>query len=195
MQKHSIVPTSYGGFTPIAAVTERVKSLLKEGEVKDSPVKLVLPDICGKMATASGKPVSDTQILELWLKQKGFGIVTYVHWSIMDRPRVADNCARTSTKVERVKEYVAAFGLPALSAEDVQAIDEAGAKLHHRRFVRRLWRLLTLELLFTIVFSCRTLASWRAKIDRRNCMITGEEVCWTEANVFNPACCSRHCPG
>ncbi len=42
---------------------------------------------------------------------------------------------RTSSKEERVKEYVATQTLPDLTPEEVNAITEAGSKVHHRAFV------------------------------------------------------------
>ena len=42
---------------------------------------------------------------------------------------------RTSSKVERVKEYLAAETLPDLTPEEIKAIEEEGSKLHHRVFV------------------------------------------------------------
>lgn len=42
---------------------------------------------------------------------------------------------RTSSKAERVKEYIAAETLPDLTPEEVKAIEEEGSKVHHRVFV------------------------------------------------------------
>ena len=45
---------------------------------------------------------------------------------------------RTSSKAERVREYVATQELPDLTAEEVEEINVAGSKVHHRAFVRAL---------------------------------------------------------
>lgn len=42
---------------------------------------------------------------------------------------------RTTSKESRVKEYLATETLPDLTVEEVQAIDDAGSKVHHRAFV------------------------------------------------------------
>jgi diketogulonate reductase-like aldo/keto reductase len=43
---------------------------------------------------------------------------------------------RTSSKADRIKEYLATADVPDLTAEEMQAIDDAGAKLHKRVFAR-----------------------------------------------------------
>lgn len=47
----------------------------------------------------------------------------------------SDALFRTSSKLERIKEYIAVETLPDLTAEEVKAIDEEGSKTHHRVFV------------------------------------------------------------
>lgn len=42
---------------------------------------------------------------------------------------------RTTKQEERLKGYLAAAEAPDLTPEEVRAIDEAGAKEHHRHFV------------------------------------------------------------
>ena len=42
---------------------------------------------------------------------------------------------RTSFKESRLKEYLDALNVPALTSEEEQAIDEAGSEVHYRRFV------------------------------------------------------------
>ena len=42
---------------------------------------------------------------------------------------------RTSYKESRLKEYLDALNVPALTPEEEQAIDEAGSKVHYRKFV------------------------------------------------------------
>lgn len=48
----------------------------------------------------------------------------------------------TTSKEERIKEYLATETLPALTTDEVKTIDETGSKVHHRAFVRRGSRLL-----------------------------------------------------
>jgi hypothetical protein len=44
-------------------------------------------------------------------------------------------CHSTSTKLQRIEEYLASDKLPELSDADVAAIDEAGSQETHRHFV------------------------------------------------------------
>lgn len=46
---------------------------------------------------------------------------------------------RTSSKQERLQEYLAAASVPDLTAEEIQAIEEAGSKLHKRVFMRQVF--------------------------------------------------------
>lgn len=46
---------------------------------------------------------------------------------------------RTSSKEARIKEYLEAFQVPDLTAQEIQAIDDAGAKLHKRIFMRHVF--------------------------------------------------------
>jgi len=41
----------------------------------------------------------------------------------------------TSTKEERIKEYLDTVNVPPLTAEEIQVIDETGSKFHKRIFV------------------------------------------------------------
>ena len=43
---------------------------------------------------------------------------------------------RTSTKVERIQDYLAVADAPELTSEDIKAIDEAGSQETRRHFVR-----------------------------------------------------------
>lgn len=43
---------------------------------------------------------------------------------------------RTSTKESRLVEYLNTFDAPELTDAEIALIDEAGAKEHHRQFVR-----------------------------------------------------------
>ncbi|KAI0957724.1 hypothetical protein AcW1_006024 [Taiwanofungus camphoratus] len=103
MKKKNIVPTSYGGLTPIV-------------RFKGGPVDPVLASIASRVGTTAGQSVSEGQVLQLWLRAKGIPAIT------------------TSSKEERIKEYLATETLPGLTPAEVQAIDEAGSKAHHRVF-------------------------------------------------------------
>ncbi|KAG6859904.1 hypothetical protein C0995_002220 [Termitomyces sp. Mi166 len=61
-------------------------------------------------AAAKRLGVDPAQVLLLWAKAKGIGIVT------------------TSMNKERLKDYIAIGDLPPLTEEEIEAIDEAGAK-------------------------------------------------------------------
>ncbi|KAH9901376.1 Aldo/keto reductase [Cubamyces lactineus] len=83
---------------------------------KGGPVDPLLASIRGRLEKETGKNVSEGQVLGLWLRSQGIPEIT------------------TSSKEERVKEYVATQELPDLTAEEVEAIKEAGSKVHHRAF-------------------------------------------------------------
>ncbi|KAI0726648.1 Aldo/keto reductase [Fomitopsis betulina] len=84
---------------------------------KGGPVDPVLKSAAIRLSKESGKTVSEGQVLQLWLRSKGIPAIT------------------TSSKLERIKEYIAVETLPDLTAEEVKAIDEEGSKTHHRVFV------------------------------------------------------------
>jgi hypothetical protein len=46
------------------------------------------------------------------------------------------NASRTTTKVSRLAEYLETLDAPRLTDDEIALIDEAGAKEHHRWFVR-----------------------------------------------------------
>ncbi|KZT52046.1 Aldo/keto reductase [Calocera cornea HHB12733] len=80
----------------------------------DGPVTPVLQEIAKKIGGTEG------QVLLKWQEQKGIVDVT------------------TTTKDERLKEYLGAYFLRKLSDVDMKAIDDAGAKLHFRRYARHM---------------------------------------------------------
>ncbi|KAI0664817.1 Aldo/keto reductase [Cubamyces menziesii] len=83
---------------------------------KGGPVDPVLASIRGRLEKDTGKNVSEGQVLGLWLRTQGIPEIT------------------TSSKAERVREYVATQQLPDLTAEEVEEINVAGSKVHHRAF-------------------------------------------------------------
>ncbi|KAI0670395.1 Aldo/keto reductase [Trametes maxima] len=85
---------------------------------KGGPVDPVLSSIRERLEKDSGKKVTEGQVLGLWLRALGVVEIT------------------TSSKAERVREYVATQSLPELKPEEVEAINEAGSKVHHRVFMK-----------------------------------------------------------
>ncbi|EJT96810.1 Aldo/keto reductase [Dacryopinax primogenitus] len=88
-------------------LTESYGGLTPLTKKTDGPVNSVLKELAAKIGG------TETQVLMKWLEQKGVVAVT------------------TTSKEERLKEYVDVYSLPDLSEADVKAIDEAGAKLHY----------------------------------------------------------------
>ncbi|KAI0831295.1 Aldo/keto reductase [Trametes gibbosa] len=103
-------------------VTESYGGLTPIVRHKGGPVDPVLSTIRARLEKDTGKTVSEGQVLGLWLRAQGVVEVT------------------TSSKEERVKEYVSTQDLPELTAEEVEAISEAGSTVHHRAFVRTVHR-------------------------------------------------------
>ncbi|KAF7363603.1 Aldo-ket-red domain-containing protein [Mycena sanguinolenta] len=67
------------------------------------------------------RPVTPAQVLFKWILQKGAFVVT------------------TSSKEARIKEYLEVSHVPDLTAEEIQAIDNAGAKQHKRFFGKQIF--------------------------------------------------------
>lgn len=80
------------------------------------PLDALLPAIRERLEKMRGKPVTRGQVLLKWLQQKGIIVVT------------------TSSKEDRIKEYLDTANVPPLTSEEIQAIDESGSKLHKRIF-------------------------------------------------------------
>jgi len=89
--------------------------------VPGGPVDGVLPPIVQRLGEAFGKPVTANQALFKWTSQKAAIVVT------------------TSSKEARIKEYLESSGVPDLRADEIQAIDDAGAKLHKRIFMKHVF--------------------------------------------------------
>jgi diketogulonate reductase-like aldo/keto reductase len=85
--------------------------------VPGSPVVPIVESIRARLEQKTGGPVSGGQVLTKWLNQKGIVVVT------------------TSSKEARLRETLQTLSLPILSPEDMDAIDEAGSKLHKRVFM------------------------------------------------------------
>lgn len=65
MRKHGILPTSYGGLTPLV-------------RVKDGPLGPVLGEIANRLSVQSEQSVTQAQVLQLWMKKKDIPYTTYV---------------------------------------------------------------------------------------------------------------------
>ncbi|KAK7020462.1 Aldo-ket-red domain-containing protein [Favolaschia claudopus] len=82
------------------------------------PVDQALLPITERLQKVSGKPVTSSQVLFKWLLHKGAIVVT------------------TSSKEARIKEYLETALVPDLTVEEIQSIDEAGAKQPQMFFKR-----------------------------------------------------------
>ncbi|CAE6456631.1 unnamed protein product [Rhizoctonia solani] len=67
-----------------------------------------LDDVIERIARRLGPKVTPAQVLMSWIRAKGVVVVT------------------TTSRKERIQEYLSTFGLPPLTKDDVDAIDEAG---------------------------------------------------------------------
>jgi len=102
--KHGIVTESYGGQT----------SIVKQ---PGGPVDPVVAKIKQRLIDTTGNPkITEGQVLLKWLEAKDMVALT------------------TSSKKERLEEYLSAPSLPPLTPEEVAAIDEAGSQSHFRRY-------------------------------------------------------------
>ncbi|KAF8557314.1 Aldo/keto reductase [Imleria badia] len=102
-EKYRIVTSSYGGLSPIV-------------RGKGGPLDPVIEQIRVRLEKTRGSPVSDGQVLNKWLHQKGVLVVT------------------TSSKVERIREYIDTEDVPELTVEEIKLIEITGGKLHRRFF-------------------------------------------------------------
>ncbi|KAH9951969.1 Aldo/keto reductase [Amylocystis lapponica] len=102
-KKHNILLASFGGLGPVT-------------RWKGGPLDPVLATIRARVEKTAGQPVTEGQVLQLWLRAKQIPAIT------------------TSTKLERIREYLATETFPGLTDEEVLAIDDAGSKAHHRAF-------------------------------------------------------------
>ncbi|KAG2050920.1 Aldo/keto reductase [Suillus hirtellus] len=101
--QYKIVTSSFGGL-----------SSLFRG--KGGPLDPVIEQIRARLEKTRGAPVSDGQVLNKWLQQKGVLVVT------------------TSSKAERIREYLDTQNVPELTSEEIALIDTIGGKLHKRYF-------------------------------------------------------------
>ncbi|KAF8590067.1 Aldo/keto reductase [Ramaria rubella] len=103
-------------------VTESYGGLAPITTNPGGPVDPVLETVQEAVQNRRGSTVTQAQVLIKWLQAKEIVIVT------------------TSFKESRLKEYLDAEHVPALTPEEVAVIDEAGAKAHYRRFMHHMDR-------------------------------------------------------
>lgn len=95
-------------------LVESFGGLMPVTRVTDGPVTPILQKLSKKYSKTDG------QIVMRWLEAKGGVAVT------------------TTTKEERLQEYLSAYDGEGLTGEEVGEIDEAGAKLHFRHFQKHM---------------------------------------------------------
>ncbi|KAI6155679.1 NADP-dependent oxidoreductase domain-containing protein [Pisolithus tinctorius] len=78
------------------------------------PVDAAIKQIRARLEKTRGAPVSDAQVLIKWLKQNGMLVVT------------------TSSKAERIREYLDTINIPDLTEEEMKLIEAKGAELHRK---------------------------------------------------------------
>ncbi|KAJ3514355.1 hypothetical protein NLJ89_g2431 [Agrocybe chaxingu] len=98
-------------------VVESYGGLTPIVRVQNGPLDPILASIRERVEKTRGAAVSTGQILTKWLLQKEIVVVT------------------TTTKVERIREFLDVENVPDLTPEEIQAIDEGGSKLHKRVFM------------------------------------------------------------
>ncbi|KJA27472.1 hypothetical protein HYPSUDRAFT_74938 [Hypholoma sublateritium FD-334 SS-4] len=86
------------------------------------PLDPVLENIRSRLEKTDGIPVSAGQVLSKWILQKDAVVVT------------------TSTKAERIQEFLVVENVSDLTQEELQAIDDAGSKLHKRVFMHHAFK-------------------------------------------------------
>ncbi|KAG1752100.1 NADP-dependent oxidoreductase domain-containing protein [Suillus lakei] len=80
------------------------------------PLDPVIEKIRARLEDTRGKPVTSSQVLNKWLQQHDILVVT------------------TSTKIERMKEYIDTGDVPELTVEEMEELESAGAERHQSFF-------------------------------------------------------------
>jgi len=89
--------------------------------VKGGPIDPVLASIRERLEKTRGGPVSTGQVLSKWILSKDAVVIT------------------TTSKQSRIEEFLDTENVPDLTAEEVDAIETAGAKLHKRIYLPHLF--------------------------------------------------------
>ncbi|KAH7913752.1 NADP-dependent oxidoreductase domain-containing protein [Hygrophoropsis aurantiaca] len=87
---------------------------------KGGPLDTVVEKIRARLESTRGEPVSDGQVLNKWLQQQGVLVVT------------------TSSKAERIREYLDTANVPELTPGEISLIETTGAQ-HHQRYFKGNW--------------------------------------------------------
>ncbi|KAJ7063488.1 oxidoreductase [Mycena amicta] len=85
------------------------------------PLDQVLPAIAERLSKEFGKTVTLGQVVAKWILQKGAIVIS------------------TSSKQERLKEYLETPQVPDLTDAEVKAIEDAGAQLHKRVYMKHVF--------------------------------------------------------
>ncbi|KAG2121861.1 NADP-dependent oxidoreductase domain-containing protein [Suillus clintonianus] len=80
------------------------------------PLGPVIEKIRTRLESTRGQSVSAGQVLNKWLQQYGILVIT------------------TSSKADRMREYLDTANVPELTAEEIELIENAGAQRHHKFF-------------------------------------------------------------
>ncbi|KAF5380823.1 hypothetical protein D9615_004083 [Tricholomella constricta] len=102
-------------------VTASYGGLTPVARVSGGPLDEVLSHIRGRLEKTRGQPVTSGQVLSKWLLQKGFIVVT------------------TTSRVSRIREFRDTEDIPDLTSEEIHEIQEIGAKLHKRIYMRHVF--------------------------------------------------------
>ncbi|KAL1677437.1 NADP-dependent oxidoreductase domain-containing protein [Schizophyllum commune] len=88
---------------------------------KGGPLDDILPAIAARLSKDYGKTVTPAQVLMKWLIQKDVIIIT------------------TTTKKERIEEYLDAINVPDLTTDEVNQIEENGVKVLKRFYMKHVF--------------------------------------------------------
>jgi len=102
--KYGIITQAYGPLQPIVS------------HPTGGPIKPILTRIAKKMSEESGKEVDEAAVLYLWTSGKGVVAVT------------------TSKNTKNITKMAETEGMRNLTSEEIREIEEAGRKIHYRRY-------------------------------------------------------------
>ncbi|OAX43741.1 Aldo/keto reductase [Rhizopogon vinicolor AM-OR11-026] len=121
--KVEIHPYTWKSLQPVFAlhkefdiVTSSYGGLSPLFRAQGGPVDPVIEKIQERLESTRGQPVSSSHVLNKWLQQQGILVVT------------------TSSKADRMKEYLDTANVPELTAEEMGLIESAGAQRHQKFF-------------------------------------------------------------
>ncbi|KAL1738925.1 NADP-dependent oxidoreductase domain-containing protein, partial [Schizophyllum fasciatum] len=88
---------------------------------KGGPLNPILPEIATRLSKDYGKTVTPAQVLMKWLIQKDIIVVT------------------TTSKQERLQEYLDAINVPDLTTDEIAKIEENGVKVLQRVYMKHVF--------------------------------------------------------